>query len=93
MFNEDLSVYFNDFADTVIYSVNAYSVQLKAIIDHDVNLIGFEGEIAGTATTFTIETDSQIIIGGTFNYISDTYIIDSIISDDKSLMIVSVVKQ
>lgn len=93
MFKEDLNVFLNDFADEVIYSNNSYSKKIKAIIDHDVNLIGFEGEIAGTATTFTIESDSDIIIGGIFNYISDTYEIDSIINNDKTLMTVSVVKQ
>lgn len=93
MFKEDLNVFLNDFADEVIYSNNSYSKKIKAIIDHDVNLIGFEGEIAGTATTFTIESDSDIIIGGIFYYISDTYEIDSIINNDKTLMTVSVVKQ
>lgn len=93
MFKEDINAFFNDFAESVIYLNDSYSKQVKAIIDHNVNLIGFEGEIAGTATTFTTKSDNEIIIGGTFNHISDTYQIDSIISNDKSLMVVSVVKQ
>ncbi|MCP3851943.1 MAG: hypothetical protein GY694_17160, partial [Gammaproteobacteria bacterium] len=93
MFKEDLNAFFNDFAELVIYSNNSYSTQLKAIIDHNVNLIGFEGEIAGTATTFTTESNSDIVIGGIFNLNTDSYEIDSIINDDKTLMTVSVVKQ
>ena len=92
MFNEDLSEFFNDFSETVVYSNNGYSKQIKAIIDHDVNLIGYEGEIAGKTITFTIKSDDSIVVDGVFNYISDNYQIDSIISDDKKIMVVSVVK-
>ncbi len=93
MFKEYLKCFFNDFSEIVIYSNGSCNTQLKAIIDHNVNMIGFEGEIAGIATTFTTESNADIVIGGIFHLNDDSYEIDSIISNDKSLMITSAVKK
>jgi hypothetical protein len=93
MFNEDLDVFFNDFSEEVIYSGNDYSIQLNAIIDHNVELIGYEGQVSETVTTFTTKYNENVIIGGVFYFKSDTYEIDSILSNDESVMTVSVVKR
>ena len=93
MFKEDTSVFFSDFADVVTYSTENCTTQIKAIVDFDVNLIGFEGEVAANTTTFTTDSYETIAIGGTFNYQGDNYVIDGIVSDDKTIKVVSAVKE
>ena len=92
MFNEDLSEFFNDFSETVVYSNNGFNTEINAIVDHDVNLYGYEGEIIGKTSTF-ITDHVDLEIGGVITYLSNSYTIDSIISNDGKLINVSTVKQ
>lgn len=93
MFSEDIPAFLSDFGESVVYTDSSSSKQFTAIIDHNVELIGYEGEVAATVTTLTFESDSDITIGGTITTNTESYIVDAIISDDKVIKTVSVVKQ
>ena len=94
MFTEDVNIFLMDFASDYIYSDGTYSKEVKSIIDYDVQLYGFEGQVMGQATTFTMESDPDVVIGGTITINDGTsYIIDSVVSDDGLIKVVTAVEQ
>lgn len=94
MFREDVNIFLMEFADNYIYSDGTYSKEIRAIIDYDVQLFGYEGQVIGQTTTFTFESDNDVVIGGTITINDGTsYLIDSVVSDDKVIKTVSAVEQ
>lgn len=93
MFSEDIQAFLNDFGESVVYSDTTGTKQFTGILDHNIELIGFEGEVSTIKTAVTFESDNDIIIGGTISTNTKTYIIDAIVSDDKSIKTVSLVEQ
>ncbi|MFW2374090.1 MAG: hypothetical protein ACN4GM_13280 [Gammaproteobacteria bacterium] len=93
MFNEDPVVFLNDFGTVFYYRNGSVAKNISAIIDHDVEFVGENGELAGRSITLTMESDESVVIGGTFKANSIDYAVDFIVSDDGVIKVVSVVKQ
>lgn len=93
MFKEDTDAFLSDFGEPVFYSDAGSSKQFTAIVDHNVELVGFEGAVSALTSTLTFHSDDDIIIGGTITTNNKSYIIDSVITDDETIKTVSMVKQ
>ena len=94
MIKDDVSDFINDdFAVKTIYSNNGYNKEIEVIFDHDVELFGYTGDMVCKVTVFTFASNDSVVIGGVFTWINKEYIVDDILSNDGSIMSVSVVKR
>lgn len=76
----------------VIYSFDGYNTKVDAVVDFDVEVVGFDN-IPQKITTVTISSALKTQIGGEFYIYNKNYVIDNVVSDDGQLKTLSVIKQ
>lgn len=89
MFKENINQFLSvkDFGEYVTYSNGNIQLGFPAIINTDVALT--DSVDSYIATTFSFESNDNVIIGGIIRYMNDNYKIDNVITDDGRIKVVS----